>query len=200
MTFVAHVVEFLLIVGILTVGAFAAAFVLGRRYVRRHWRLVQGHVVTRGALGALTLVAAGSERRAARATPDELSRGAATRVRRRMWTAVDDAEAAVAHASEHDAPVAELPSVCRSLRGVAEQLDGLLRHERRLPRGVTREDSLRRQVAEVIGAARDVQAAALRAGSDATEPQLRSLVRHAGDEVDIVSAALSRMRSIAQMH
>ena len=59
---------------------------------------------------------------------------------------------------------------------------------------------MRHQVAEVIGAARDVQAAALRAGSDATEPQVRSLVRHARDEVDIVSAALSRMRSIAQTH
>ena len=48
----------------------------------------------------------------------------------------------------------------------------------------------------MIGAARDVQAAAVRAGSDATEPQVRSLVRHARDEVDIVSAALARMRSV----
>ena len=71
-----------------------------------------------------------------------------------MWTAVEDAEAAVSHVSAHDAPVAELPSVCRSLRGVAEQLDGLLRHERRLPGGATRQDALRRQVAELIGAAR----------------------------------------------
>ncbi len=200
MTFVVHVVEFLMIAGILAAGALAVAFVLGRRYVRRHWRLVRGHVVTRGAVGALTLVTAGSERRAARATPEELSQGTATRVRRRMWTSIDDAEAAVAHASAHDAPVAELPSVCRSLRSVAEQLAGLLRPARRQPRAVAREDSLRRQVAEVIGAARDVQAAALRAGSDATEPQLRSLVSHARDEVDIVSAALSRMRSIAQTH
>jgi hypothetical protein len=53
-------------------------------------------------------------------------------------------------------------------------------------------------VAEVIGAARDVQAAAVRAGSDATEPQVRSLVRHASDEVDIVSTALASMRSAAR--
>jgi hypothetical protein len=52
----------------------------------------------------------------------------------------------------------------------------------------------------VIEAARDVQAAAVQAGSDATEPQVRSLVRHARDEVDIVSAALSRMRSVARPH
>jgi len=200
MTFVAHVVEFLIIAGLLAALVLGAAFAVARRYVRRHWRLVQGHVVTRGALAALTAVAAGRERRAARATPAELSRGVSARVRRRMWTAVEDAEAAVAHASTHDAPVAELPAVCRSLRGVAEQLDGLLRHERRLPRGVGRQDALRRQVAEVIGAARDVQAAALRAGSDATEPQVRSLVRQARDEVDIVSAALTRLRTVAQTH
>ena len=59
---------------------------------------------------------------------------------------------------------------------------------------------VRRQVAEVIGAARDVQAAAVRAGSDATEPQVRSLVRHARDEVDIVSTALASMRSTARPH
>jgi len=55
-------------------------------------------------------------------------------------------------------------------------------------------------VADVIAAARDVQAAALHVGSDAAEPQLRSLVRQARDEVDIVSAALTRLRSVAQSH
>jgi hypothetical protein len=52
----------------------------------------------------------------------------------------------------------------------------------------------------VIAASRDVQAAALQAGSEATEPQLRSMVRQARDEVDIVSAALSRLRSLGQPH
>ena len=200
MTFVAHVVEFLLIAGLLAALALAAAFVLARSYVRRHWRLVRGHVATRGVLATLAVLAAGRERYAARATPAQLSAGTAARVRRRMWVAVEDAEVAVAHAESNDAPVAELPSVCRSLRSVAGELDGLLRLERRLPRGTERADVVRHQVAEVIGAARDVQAAALRAGSDATEPQVRSMVRQARDEVDIVSAALSRMRSSAQPH
>jgi hypothetical protein len=199
-TFAAHVVEFLLIAGLLAVLALAAAFFVARGYVRRHWRLVRGHVATRGVLATLAVLAAGRERYAARATPSELSGGPAARVRRRMWVAVEDAEVAVAHAESHDAPVAELPTVCRSLRSVAGELDGLLRLEHRLPRGTERADAVRHQVAEVIGAARDVQAAALRAGSDATEPQVRSMVRHARDEVDIVSAALSRMRSIAQPH
>jgi hypothetical protein len=92
--------------------------------------------------------------------------------------------------------VAELPAVCRSLQRVADELDGLLKLERRLPPGA----DVRRQVAEVIGAAHDVRAAAVRAGSDATEPQVRSLVRHASDEVDIVSTALAAMRSVARPH
>jgi len=197
-TFAAHVLEFLVIAGLVAALGLAAAFVIARSYVRRHWRLVRGHIATRSVLATLALLSAGRERYAARATPAELSRGTAARVRRRMWVAVEDAEAAVAHADAHDAPVAELPAVCRSLRTVADELDGLLRLERRLPAGAGRTDAVRLQVSEVISAARDVQAAALRAGSDATEPQVRSLVRHARDEVELVSAALSRMRSVAQ--
>ena len=87
MTFVAHVVEFLLIAGLLAALALAAAFVLARSYVRRHWRLVRGHVATRGVLATLAVLAAGRERYAARATPAQLSTGTAARVRRRMpWS------------------------------------------------------------------------------------------------------------------
>jgi hypothetical protein len=196
-TFAAHVLEFLLIAGLVVVLGLTAAFLVARSYVRRHWRLLHGHVAVRGILATVALVAAGRERYAGRATPEDLSRGAAPRVRRRLRVAVEDAEIAVAHAESRDAPVAELPAVCRSLQRVADELDGLLRLERRLPQGSSRAD-VRRQVAEVIGAARDVQAAAVRAGSDATEPQVRSLVRHARDEVDIVSTALASMRSTAR--
>jgi hypothetical protein len=84
------------------------------------------------------------------------------------------------------------------LHGLAGELDGLLRHERRLPSGTPRSDGVRSQVAELIGAARDVQAAALRAGSEAAEPQVRALVRRASQEIDIASAGLARLRSLAQ--
>lgn len=176
------------------------AFLLARRYVRRRWNLVRRHPVTRGLLAGGAFVRAGRERSWAQATPEELSSGSPARVRRRMWTAVEDAELAVAHASSHDAPVGELPSVCRSLGGLADELDGLLRLERRLPLGTTRTDGLRSQVAELIGASRDVQAAALKAGSDAAEPQVRALVRRAADEIDIASAGLARLRSVAHPH
>lgn len=198
MSFLVHAVEFLLIVGLVGAVSLAVAFVVARRYVRRRWHLVRGHVATRGLLAGLTLASAGRERYWARATPEQLSAGTAARVRRRMWVAVEDAETAVSHASTHDAPVADLPAVCRSLRGVAGDLDGLLRLERRLPRGVARADALRVQVADLIGAARDVQAAALRAGSEAAEPQVRALVRQASDEVDILSTGLARLRSMPQ--
>jgi membrane protein implicated in regulation of membrane protease activity len=196
-TFVAHVLEFFLIAGFVVVLGLVAAFFVGRRYVRTQWRLYHGHVVVRAVLATLAVFGAGRERFAGRSTPEELSRGSASRVRHRLRVAVEDAEIAVAHAEAKDAPVAELPTVCRSLHAVADELDGLLRLERRLPPGASKAD-VRRQVAEVIGAARDVQAAAVRAGSDATEPQVRSLVRHASDEVNIVSTALTAMRSAAR--
>jgi len=94
-------------------------------------------------------------------------------------------------------PWPSCPRCAAPSNAVADELDGLLKLERRLPPGASQAD-VRRQVAEVIGAARDVQAAAVRAGSDATEPQVRSLVRHASDEVDIVSTALASMRSAAR--
>jgi hypothetical protein len=196
-TFLAHVLEFFVVAGLVVALGLAAAFFVGRSYLRRHWRLLHGHVIVRGILASLSVLAAGRERYAGRATPEDLARGSASRVRHRMRVAVEDAAIAVAHAESRDAPVAELPSVVRSLQAVADELDALLRLERRLPPGTSRAD-VRRQVAEVIGAARDVQAAAVRAGSDATEPQVRNLVRHARDEVDIVSAALATMRSIAR--
>ena len=92
-TFAVHVLEFLLIAGARgRCWSWPRPSSSARSYVRRHWRLLRGHVATRGVLATLALLAAGRERYAARATPEELSRGAAARVRRRMWVAVEDAE------------------------------------------------------------------------------------------------------------
>ncbi len=168
-----------------------------RRYVRRRWRLLRGHPVTTGVLAAGALAPPAATATASRVTPEQLSRGNPARVRHRMWVAVDDAETAVAHASSHDAPVAELPSVCRSLRGLADELDASVAPRApTAPRARRAPTACARQVAELIGACRDVQAAALRAGSDATEPQVRALVRRAADEIDIASAGLARLRSL----
>jgi hypothetical protein len=129
-----------------------------------------------------------------------VSMGSPTRARRQMWIAIEDAEGAVAHAKSLNAPIAELPAVCRSLRRAGDELDHLLAAGRRLPADRRRTDAVPRQVAELMHAARDVQAAAVCACSEATEPRLRALVRDARDEVQIVSAALSRMRSVSSPH
>jgi hypothetical protein len=195
-SFLAHAIEFVVVAGAVTLLVAVTAFFLGRHFVRRRWRTVRAHVATRGVLASLSLLASWREWFGGRATRNDLSRGPVARVRRRMWMAVEDAEAAVQHADSVDAPIAELPAVCRSLRHAADELDALLRLERRLPAGAGRPEGVRTQVAEVIQASGDVQLAALRACSDATEPQIRSLVRDARDEVEIVAAALSRLRSV----
>lgn len=196
MSFLAHAFIVLVVAGGLLLAAAAISFVVVRCLVRRRWERLRGHAATRGLLSTLSLAVAWRDRVGARATPGELSGGSAARARRHMWIAIEDAEAAVRHADELNAPVAELPAVCRSLRRVGGELDTLVRLERRLPPGRNRPGAVRGQVAEVIRAARDVQFAALEASGDATAPQIRSLVRDARDEVDIVATALARMRSV----
>jgi hypothetical protein len=192
----AHVLAVLLIVGgVIALGAVAAFFAV-RRVVRRRWREVRGHAVTRGVLAGASTWTAWRERGGLRAPTAELRHANSARARRLMWRAIEDAEQAVQHADARHAPVAELPAVCRSLRHVGGELDQMLRLERRLAAGHSGPDAVRTQVAEVIHAAQDVQSAALRACSDATAPQIQSLVRTARDEIEIVGAALSRMRSV----
>jgi hypothetical protein len=195
-SFLLHVLAAVVLGGLVVgLGVVVAYFVLRRR-VRRTWKRVQSHVVTRGVLAAPSVLGAWRDRFEGRASPEALSVLSPTRARRQMWIAIEDAERAVQHADALDAPIAELPAVCRSLRRAGEELDHLWRAGRRLPADRRRSDGVPRQVAELTHAARDVQAAALCAGSEATEPGLRALVRDAREEVQIVAAALSRMRSV----
>ena len=197
MSFLAHVLAVLLIVGGVIALAAVAAFFVVRRVVRRRWHEVRGHAVTRSVLVGASTFTAWRERAGMRAQPAELRHVTAARARRVMWRAIEDAEEAVQHADARHAPVAELPAVCRSLRRVGGELDQMLRLERRLAPGQGGPDAVRTQVADVVRAARDVQSAALRACSDATAPQIQSLVRTAREEIEIVGAALSRLRSVS---
>ena len=54
-TFVAHVLEFFVIAGLVVVLGLTAAFLVARSYIRRHWRLLHGHVAVRGVLATLAL-------------------------------------------------------------------------------------------------------------------------------------------------
>jgi hypothetical protein len=192
-----HALAFVVLAVVITLAAATAAFLLARRMIRRRWRRLGGPEAARVALAGWSLVSAWRERSGARTTPEQMSAGPVTRVRRRMWNAVDHAQDAVRHADALDAPVGELPAVCRTLRSAATELDALLKIERRLPGDVERSGPVRRQVADLIRAAHDVQSVALQSCSDVTGTQIGSLVRDARDEVEIVAAALSRLRSLS---
>ena len=112
-----------------------------------------------------------------------------------MWTAVEDAEIAVAHADSHDAPVAELPLGVPLAPHCRQRARRALARERRLP-AEARPEAVRRQVADVITAAHAVQSAALARAVTPRHPGSAALVQQAGDEVQIVSAAVSRLRSL----
>jgi hypothetical protein len=195
-TFLAHVIEVLVVAAVLMLVGAVAAFVLVRRRARRRWNRLQAHAATRGVLAAASMFTAWRTRGEVQSAPVGLALGSTARARRRLSVAVRDAEEAVRHASSHDAPVGELPAVCRTLRRVADELDDLLRLQGRLPARGQGMDGILAQVREVVDAAHDVQSAALQACSDAGQPRLRALVREVRDEVDIVAAGLARMRSV----
>jgi hypothetical protein len=197
-TLIEQALLFLVVLGGLLAVAAVISYLVARRVIKRRWHGVRNHVATKGVLTTVSLLAAWRERAGARVTAESASHGTAARARRRLWAAIEDAEAAVQHADASHAPVGELPAVCRSLRGVAGQLDTLLRLERRLPmHAAARPQGVRAQVADVITAARDVQSAALHACSDANAPRISALIRDAGSEVEIVAAAVARMRAIS---
>ena len=83
MAFLEHLLEFLLVVTLFGLAVLAVTFFVARSYVRRHWRVLRGHVITRGLVSGLSFLAAGRERWSARATPEQLSQGTAARVRSR---------------------------------------------------------------------------------------------------------------------
>ena len=154
--------------------------------------LRRGHVATRGLLASVAFVSAGRERFTDGATPRASSAaaqrpgcaaacGSPSRTRRprwrtprpttRPWPSCPRSAARSAASRASSTGCCASSAACRRTRPDRRGAPAGGRGHRRR---------------------RDVQAAALRAGSDATEPQVRSLVRQARDEVDIVSAALSR--------
>jgi hypothetical protein len=196
-SFLLHAVLALALLGLVVGVAAATAAYLVRRRMRRTWERVQHHVVTRGVVAVPSVIEAWRDRFEGRVGPEAVRFGTAGSSRRQMWIAIEDAERAVQHAASIDAPVGDLPAVCRSLRRAGEDLDDLLRVARRLPADRSRPDAVRGQVAELIRAARDVQSVAVGACSEAAEPRLRSLVGEVRDEVQIVAAALVRLRSFS---
>jgi hypothetical protein len=181
-----------LVVLIVVTVALVAAVLVAWRYGRRRWRAVRSHaaVVTAKALWE----AARRRYRGPEVSVDsaDLSSWSSGAVRRRMWRAVDRAEAAVCAADAAGAPTAELPSLCKRLQDTAVGLDRVLRIEPAgsVPRAVAA------QAAEVARAARHVQDAAVASATEATASGVAQLTRDAGHEVQLLGAGLASARSI----
>jgi hypothetical protein len=204
MSLLVHVLVVLLVGAAAFVALAVAVFLVVRHRVRRHWRRLRPLAAGQALMAVWSAWRDWREGARDGRGAGSFGRTVTRRIwmlhqtlQRQMWRAIEDAEEAVAHADSLDAPVAELPAVCRTLRRAGDELDLLLALRQRLPAGRGDTDGIEAQAVELTRAASDVQAAALRACGDVTEPRVRSLVREARDEVEIVAAALARLRPLS---
>jgi hypothetical protein len=171
---------------VLMAGAAVGALLVWR-YTRRKWRAFHSHGAVVGALALWEATAAGGFRRRASWSPEDAYRSPPRRLRKELWRAVDQADAAVRAAAQTGAPTASLPSLCRRLNNVAVGLDRVLRVESSGP--VPTEVAA--QAIEVMQSAAAVQRAAVASASDATGQQVRDLTRDADQEIRCLDAGLA---------
>lgn len=178
---------------VLVIAAAAVAGLMLWRSAKRRWRMVRNHTATQTAV-ALWGVASSLEAR--RLLSGDLSGLATLRASRRMWRAVEVAERGVGHADGVGAAVGDLPALCRRLRSVATDVDRQVQLE--VAAGSPgRSAHVRRQVADVMAAARDIQQAAAVSVGDVTGPRARELAVDADREIRSLSAGLDRARQLA---
>lgn len=99
---------------------------------------------------------------------------AVQRTRRRLSGAVSAAERAVAAAQRVDAPLGELPLLCRQLRGTSRLVDAELRAA--AVSGAQPSRRVMDHVADVARASGDIRAAVEAAVHDTVQPQLEPLI------------------------
>ncbi len=189
---VAPLILTVLVMILLLLSAAAVVGLLGWRALRRRWRVLRTRLAGGGVAALWAIGTVGTARRRVRPSHAEVYSWSPLRARREMWRAVDVAESAVRVADVAGAPVAELPSLCRRLHGVAADLDSVLRVEPAHSGGDSGANHVRAQVAAVIDAATEVQRAAVTSANDAHAPRVRALTRDALDEVDCLAAGLDR--------
>jgi hypothetical protein len=181
----------LVFAALLMAGLVVAAFLLWR-YGRRKWRAFHSHGAVIGAMALWEATAAGGFKRRAPWSSEDVYQWTPRRVRKELWRAVDQADAAVRAASQAGAPTASLPMLCRRLHDVAVGLDRVLRVETAgmVPAEVAS------QAIEVMHAASDVQRAAVESASDANGQQVRDLVRDADHEIQCLDAGLASAQAV----
>lgn len=188
---VSIIVDVLVFVGLMTAVTCTGAYLVWR-YGRRKWRAFHSHgaVVVAGSLWEAA--SSGYLRPRAQLSAEAAARWPARRVRKEMWRATDQAEAAVRAAAGVGAPTASLPSLCRRLRETAIAVDQVLRVD---PAGPV-PPVVARQAADVVRAAGDLQRAAVASATDATGRQVSDLAHDADQEIQLLAAGLASARTV----
>jgi|NGEPerStandDraft_6_1074524.scaffolds.fasta_scaffold60285_2 hypothetical protein len=176
----------LVFVALAMVSMATGAYLLWR-YGRRKWRAFHSHGAVVGAMALWDATSGGFSRPKGPMTSEDSTRWTARKVRKEMWRAVDQADAAVRAADGVGAPTAELPSLCRRLRDAAIGLDRVLRVD---PAGAV-PPQVAGQAVEVVRAARDLQQAAVASAGDATAQRVADLTHDAGHEIRLLDAGLA---------
>jgi hypothetical protein len=173
------------------VATVAGGFLLWR-YGRRRWRAFRTHGAVIGATALWEATGPARNRARGPMSADDAAHWPARRVRKELWRAVDQAEAAVRTADEVGGPTASLPSLCRQLRSAAAGIDKILRVDLQGPVPV----EVATQAAEVVRAADDLRRAAVASAGDATGQQVRDLTSEADHEIRLLDAGLSSVQAV----
>jgi len=176
--------------GLVVAGIVVMGF-LAWRYGRRKWRAFRSHGAVVAGMAVWEATSSGRLRPRSPLSAESASQWSARRVRREMWRAVDQTEAAVRAAAGVGAPTASLPSLCRRLRHAAIGLDQVLRVD---PAGAVPPE-VAEQAVEVVRAAQDLQRAAVASASDATGHQVAGLAADADQEIGLLDVGLASARA-----
>jgi hypothetical protein len=180
----------LVFAGLVTAVAVTGAYLLWR-YGRNKWRAFHSHGAVVAAGSLWEAASSGYLRSRAPLSAEVAGRSPARRVRKEMWRAVDQADAAVRAAAGVGAPTASLPALCQRLREAAIGIDQVLRVD---PAGSV-PPAVAEQAADVVRAAGDLQRAAVASASDATGQQVSDLVHDADQEIRLLAAGLASARA-----
>ncbi len=180
----------LLFVACVMAGAVLGGFIAWR-YGRRKLRAFRSHGLVLGAMALWDATSSGRLRPRPPTATDEVHQWTSRRVRREMWRAIDQADAAVRAATEVGAPTASLPSLCQRLHAAAIGLDRVLRVE---SAGLVPVE-VANQATDVMRAASDVQRAAVASASDANGQRVRDLAHDADHEIQCLDAGLESVRA-----
>ena len=178
-------------------AALLAVMVAGVWWVRRRLEVL-GLVLASRARGAVVFAGgAGSRWVWSLPLPDRCWVGG-VRARRELWRAVGAAEHAVAAASRGGAPTGDLDGLCRRLRQAAASVDRSLAIGQRPVAAGAGLEPAGGQVADLLSAAGQIQAAAPAALASVSRPAARELADDVPGEVVALAAGIASAADTAR--